>query len=71
MLNSNFHENFFYVLQNLFCPFENYVNLFKCVISISDLLYEHIFKGLKSFLKGKKGKKKRKIPSVARFARNA
>ena len=57
-------------LLNLFCPFENFVNPFYCVIIYSDLLYEHSFKGLTSFLKGKKGRAKCKILNVARFARN-
>ena len=49
---SNIH---FYALQNLFCPFENFLNLFNCFILLSNLLYKNNFKGFKCFSKDKKG----------------
>ena len=55
---SNIH---FYALQNLFCPFENFVNHFNCFISLSNLLYKNNFKGFKCFSKDKKGWKSIKM----------
>ena len=51
-------------MQNLFCLFENFVNLCNCFISLHSLWNKHSFKGLKKFSKGKKGWTKRKTLNV-------
>ena len=38
---------YIYALQNLFCPFENFINLSNCFTSLHSLLNRNSFKGLK------------------------
>ena len=59
-----------YAFRNLFRPLKIFSNLFNCFISLSNLLYENSFKGLKIFSKVRKGFEKRKSQKFARFARN-
>ena len=68
--SEDFSYNFFScVLQNLFCSFENFVNLCNCFISLHSLWNKHSFKGLKIFLKGKKGWKTLNVKSLRNFVK--